>query len=161
MHRKRGSDFPQEFLDLFDGYVHGGVSRRQFLDRAKRFAVGGATATKCRRNLSTQQPPRRALWRDPLIRPRIAHLVHDAGLSDARPGGVPSGADQGPYLIFRFSGLHRSSVFPWATPPALPISFGQPGTRGVPGTGVTPMRRSPSAPSRGTIPVPGRRTVRR
>jgi carboxymethylenebutenolidase len=44
MHRKKASDFPQELLDLFDGYVHGGISRRQFLDRAKKFAVGGVTA---------------------------------------------------------------------------------------------------------------------
>jgi hypothetical protein len=26
MHRKRASDFPQELLDLFDGYVHGGTN---------------------------------------------------------------------------------------------------------------------------------------
>src|SRR6516164_9690988 len=45
MHRKRASDFPQELLDLFDGYVHGGISRRQFLDKAQKFAVAGATAT--------------------------------------------------------------------------------------------------------------------
>ena len=44
MHRKKASDFPQELLDLFDGYVHGGISRRQFLDRAQRFAVGSVTA---------------------------------------------------------------------------------------------------------------------
>src|SRR2546423_3641852 len=44
MHRRKASDFPQELLDLFDGYVHGGVSRRQFLDRAQKFAVGGVTA---------------------------------------------------------------------------------------------------------------------
>lgn len=44
MERKQASDFPQELLDLFDGYVHGGISRRQFLDRAKKFAVGGVTA---------------------------------------------------------------------------------------------------------------------
>ena len=44
MHRKRASDFPQELLDLFDGYVHGGISRRQFLDRAQRFAIGSVTA---------------------------------------------------------------------------------------------------------------------
>ena len=44
MHRKRASDFPQELLDLFDGYVHGGISRRQFLDRAQKFAVAGVTA---------------------------------------------------------------------------------------------------------------------
>src|SRR5438132_1023200 len=44
MERKKASDFPQELLNLFDGYVHGGISRRQFLDRAQKFAVGGVTA---------------------------------------------------------------------------------------------------------------------
>ena len=44
MERKRASDFPQELLDLFDGYVHGGISRRQFLDGAQKFAVAGVTA---------------------------------------------------------------------------------------------------------------------
>ena len=45
MERKKASDFPQELLNLFDGYVHGGISRRQFLDGAQRFAIGGVTAT--------------------------------------------------------------------------------------------------------------------
>jgi carboxymethylenebutenolidase len=44
MERKKASDFPQELLSLFDGYVHGGISRRQFLDSAQKFAVGGVTA---------------------------------------------------------------------------------------------------------------------
>jgi carboxymethylenebutenolidase len=44
MDRKKASDFPQELLDLFNGYVHGGISRRQFLDRAQKFAIGGVTA---------------------------------------------------------------------------------------------------------------------
>jgi carboxymethylenebutenolidase len=44
MERKKASDFPQELLDLFDGYVHGVVSRRKFLDGAQKFAVGGITA---------------------------------------------------------------------------------------------------------------------
>ena len=44
MDRKKATDFPQELLDLFDGYVHGGINRRQFLDRAQKFAVGGVTA---------------------------------------------------------------------------------------------------------------------
>src|SRR3954447_19961766 len=44
MDRKKASDFPQELLDLFDGYVHGGISRRQFFDGAQKFAVGGLTA---------------------------------------------------------------------------------------------------------------------
>jgi carboxymethylenebutenolidase len=44
MERRKASDFPQELLNLFDGYVHGGISRRQFLDGAQKFAVGGVTA---------------------------------------------------------------------------------------------------------------------
>jgi len=45
MEREKASDFPQELLDLLDQYVHGGLSRRQFIDRAQKFAVGGVTAT--------------------------------------------------------------------------------------------------------------------
>ena len=45
MERKKASDFPQELLNLFDRYVHGGIDRRQFLDGAQKFAVGGLTAT--------------------------------------------------------------------------------------------------------------------
>jgi carboxymethylenebutenolidase len=45
MERKNASDFPQELLNLFDRYVHGDIGRREFLDGAKRFAVGGLTAT--------------------------------------------------------------------------------------------------------------------
>jgi carboxymethylenebutenolidase len=41
--RRRASDFPQELLNLLDGYVHGGISRRQFFDGAKKFAAGGVT----------------------------------------------------------------------------------------------------------------------
>jgi len=44
MERKKASDYPQEVLDLFDGYVHGRMNRRDFLDRAAKYAVGGFTA---------------------------------------------------------------------------------------------------------------------
>ena len=44
MERKKASDFPPEVLKLFDGYVHGSVSRREFLDRAAKYAIGGFTA---------------------------------------------------------------------------------------------------------------------
>ncbi len=44
MERKKASDFPQELLNLFDVYVHGGMSRREFLEGARKFAVGGASA---------------------------------------------------------------------------------------------------------------------
>ena len=44
MERKKASDFPQELLNLFDLYVHGDIQRREFLDGAQKFAVGGVTA---------------------------------------------------------------------------------------------------------------------
>ena len=43
MERKKASDFPQELLDLFHEYQHGEITRRTFLDRAGKFAVGGLT----------------------------------------------------------------------------------------------------------------------
>ena len=45
MERKKATDFPQELLNIFDRYVHGDISRRQFLDGAAKYAVGGLTAT--------------------------------------------------------------------------------------------------------------------
>ncbi len=45
MERMKATDFPPEVLKLFDGYVHGRMSRRDFLDGAGKFAVGGFTAT--------------------------------------------------------------------------------------------------------------------
>jgi carboxymethylenebutenolidase len=52
MERKKVIDYDPELLALFDMYVHGGVSRRQFLDRAQRFAVGGVTAVALLESLS-------------------------------------------------------------------------------------------------------------
>ena len=43
MERKKASDYPQELLDIFHEYQHGDISRRTFLDRARKFAVGGVT----------------------------------------------------------------------------------------------------------------------
>src|SRR6187401_2920624 len=43
--RKTASDFHPEVLRLFDAYVHGGIDRRTFLERAARFAVAGVSAS--------------------------------------------------------------------------------------------------------------------
>jgi carboxymethylenebutenolidase len=43
MERKTADEYPQELLDLFHEYQHGDISRRSFLDRAAKFAVGGLT----------------------------------------------------------------------------------------------------------------------
>src|SRR5258708_14562890 len=44
MERKKATDLPQELLNLFDRYVHGEITRRAFLDTAKKYAIGGLTA---------------------------------------------------------------------------------------------------------------------
>ena len=52
MERKQASDFDRRILDLFDGYVHGRITRRDFMDQAGRFAVGGMTAGAILESLS-------------------------------------------------------------------------------------------------------------
>ncbi|NNF23586.1 MAG: dienelactone hydrolase family protein [Rhodobacteraceae bacterium] len=42
--RMTAKDFDQELLDLYDFYAHGKITKREFLDRAGKFAVGGMTA---------------------------------------------------------------------------------------------------------------------
>lgn len=44
MKRKKASDFSPAVLKEFDLYVHGIISRREFLNRSARFAAGGVTA---------------------------------------------------------------------------------------------------------------------
>jgi carboxymethylenebutenolidase len=44
MMRMTAKDFDQELLELYDFYAHGRISKREFLDRAGKFAVGGLTA---------------------------------------------------------------------------------------------------------------------
>jgi carboxymethylenebutenolidase len=67
MERKKATDFPQELLDEFDLYVHGDISRREFLDRANKYAVGGLTAV--------------AIWE--MLRPNYA-LAQQVPKDDAR-----------------------------------------------------------------------------
>ena len=43
MEAKKPSDYPQELVNIVHLYQRGGISRRGFLDRAAKFAVGGLT----------------------------------------------------------------------------------------------------------------------
>ncbi len=67
MERKKPSDFDPQLLRLFQSYVHGGISRREFLEGAAKFAVGGLTAT--------------ALWE--MLRPNYA-LAQQVAKDDKR-----------------------------------------------------------------------------
>lgn len=42
--RMTAADFDQELLELYDFYAHGKLTKREFLERAGKFAVGGVTA---------------------------------------------------------------------------------------------------------------------
>jgi len=44
MNRMTAKDFDPGLLELYDFYVHGGITKREFLDRAGKYAVGGVTA---------------------------------------------------------------------------------------------------------------------
>ena len=52
MERRKASAYPPDVLKLFDGYVHGVINRREFLDRAAKYAVGGFTAAAMLESLS-------------------------------------------------------------------------------------------------------------
>jgi len=44
MERLTAKDFDQELLELYDFYAHGKITKREFLDRSAKWAVGGVTA---------------------------------------------------------------------------------------------------------------------
>lgn len=64
MKRLTAADFDQELLVLFDAYVHGDLDRRGFLQQARRFAVGGATAAGLLAALSPQFAAARVVAED-------------------------------------------------------------------------------------------------
>ncbi|NCN85335.1 MAG: dienelactone hydrolase family protein [Sphingomonadales bacterium] len=41
--RKRATDFHPHILEIFDGYVHGAISKREFIKQAGKFAAAGVT----------------------------------------------------------------------------------------------------------------------
>ncbi|TWU16139.1 dienelactone hydrolase family protein [Allorhodopirellula heiligendammensis] len=52
MNRKQASEFDQEVLDLYDDFAHGRLSRRDYVTRLAKFAVGGLTVETLLSNLS-------------------------------------------------------------------------------------------------------------
>ncbi len=41
--RKKAQDFDQRILEIFDGYVHGKITKREFISQAGRYAAAGVT----------------------------------------------------------------------------------------------------------------------
>jgi carboxymethylenebutenolidase len=90
MPRKTAGDFPPDVLKLFDSYIHGIIGRREFLDRAARFAVGGFTAAAM---LESLKPDYALAEQVPRNDPRI----HTQYLSYASPQG--SGTVRGYFAL--------------------------------------------------------------
>ena len=44
MEEKKIPRLPNELIQLYNVYIHGGMTRREFFDATKKFAVGGLTA---------------------------------------------------------------------------------------------------------------------
>jgi carboxymethylenebutenolidase len=101
MTRLTAKDFPRELIELYDYYAHGRITKREFLDQAARFAVGGMTAAAL---LSAMSPDYALAQQVPATDPDIVaetitypspeghgevrgYLVRPANLT-GRPGGV-------------------------------------------------------------------------
>ena len=41
--RKKAHEFDQRILEIFDGYVHGNLTKRQFISQAGKYAAAGVT----------------------------------------------------------------------------------------------------------------------
>jgi carboxymethylenebutenolidase len=101
MERKTASDFPPEVMELFDGYVHGRLSRRDFLDRAARYAVGGVTALGMLEMLSPNFALAEQVKKDdPRIRTQWLNYAVPAGSGDMRGYlAVPAKAGKAPGVV--------------------------------------------------------------
>lgn len=80
MSRMTAKDFPPELLEYFDFYVHGKISKREFLDLASKFVVGGLSAVA----LGTLLTPDYAFaqqveFTDPNILPEYIHYPSPQG----------------------------------------------------------------------------------
>lgn len=111
MQRLKASDFPREVLNIFDYYVHGEIGRREFIDRAGKFAIGGMTAAamleSLRPNYALAQQIRKE---DPRIRAQYLTYPSPKGSGTMRGYFVqpahPSGKLPGIVVVHENRGLN-------------------------------------------------------
>jgi carboxymethylenebutenolidase len=85
MTRLTAKDFPQELLELYDYYVHGRITKREFLERAGKFAVGGITAAALLASLSPDYAlAEQVSFTDPDIVADYIHYPSPLGNGDVR-----------------------------------------------------------------------------
>jgi carboxymethylenebutenolidase len=85
MARLTAQDFQPELLELYDYYVHGRITKREFLDRAAKFAVAGATAASILASLSPNYAlAQQVEFTDPDIVPHYITYPSPKGNGDVR-----------------------------------------------------------------------------
>lgn len=85
MNRLTAKDFPQELLELYDFYAHGKITKREFLDRAAKFAVGGVTAAALVASLSPNYALAQQIeFTDPDIVPEYITYPSEKGHGNVR-----------------------------------------------------------------------------
>ncbi|GGF80745.1 carboxymethylenebutenolidase [Mameliella alba] len=83
--RMTAADFDQELLDLYDFYAHGRITKREFLDRAGKFAVGGLTAAALLNMLSPNYAlAEQVSFNDPDITPEYIEYPSPNGHGSVR-----------------------------------------------------------------------------
>ncbi|WP_415404461.1 YghX family hydrolase [Tateyamaria sp. SN3-11] len=97
MNRMTAKDFDQELLDLYDFYAHGKITKREFLDRAGKFAVGGVTAVALLNMLSPNYAmAEQVSFNDPDIHADYIMYPSPNGTGDVRGYLVRPAAVEGP-----------------------------------------------------------------
>jgi carboxymethylenebutenolidase len=85
MTRLTAKDFPQELLELYDFYAHGKITKREFLDRAGKYAVGGMTAATLLATLSPNYAlAQQVEFTDPEIMPEYITFPSPQGHGEVR-----------------------------------------------------------------------------
>ena len=85
MTRMKATDFPKEVMNLFDEYVHGGISRREFMEGAQKYAVGGMTATMLLDALNPKFAEAQQVKKDdPRIRTKLVEYASPDGYGKMR-----------------------------------------------------------------------------
>ena len=97
MSRLTARDFHPDLLELYDFYVHGRIGRREFLDRAARFAVGGLTAAMLLATLSPNYAlAQQIAFTDPDIVAEYIRYPSPGGHGEVRGYLVRPAAVEGP-----------------------------------------------------------------
>lgn len=85
MNRMTAEDFDPELLELYDFYVHGMITKRDFLDRSAKWAIGGLTAVAILNMLSPDYAlAEQVSFNDPDILPEYITYPSPNGTGDVR-----------------------------------------------------------------------------